>query len=113
MQNKAACFVLKPLRPDRMTPLLRELHWLPCHLRINFRILMYVFKCINNLTPAYLMDLLTIYKPRRTLCSSADQSILAIHTARKKVGEQAVSHLGSKLWNQLPLIIMNSPSHCF
>ena len=39
-------------------PVLRDLHWLPVHERIRFKILLMTFKCRNQLAPSYLSDLL-------------------------------------------------------
>jgi len=47
--------------------LLCWLHWLPVRYRVEYKVLMFVFKAINGLAPAYLSELLTIYKPARTL----------------------------------------------
>ena len=43
---------------DSSTACLKELHWLPVALRIEFKILTLVWKCLNNEAPAYLIDLL-------------------------------------------------------
>ena len=39
---------------DHVTPLLKELHWLPVELRIIFKILLLTFKALNNLCPSYI-----------------------------------------------------------
>ena len=46
-----------------ITPVLRELHWLPVKFRIEFKIALLVFKTSNGLAPQYLSELLVV-KPR-------------------------------------------------
>ena len=41
---------------DHVTPLLKELHWLPVEQRIIFKILLLTFKALNNLCPSYIRD---------------------------------------------------------
>ena len=55
---------------DRITPLLRELHWLPVEQGIVFKILLLSFKSLNDLGPSYIYDLLQTYNPSRNLRSS-------------------------------------------
>lgn len=50
------------------------LHWLPVHHRVSFKILLFVFKCLNILAPPPLSELLHPYSPARP-----DQMILVRH----------------------------------
>ena len=112
--NKAARLITLTPRSEHITPVLASLHWLPCRLRIQFRILTYVYKCLHDTAPLYLQDLLQIYTPARPLRSAADTSVLVSKNALKKVGEQAFQHAGPNLWNSIPSEIRNSPSlKCF
>jgi len=40
-----------------MTPMLRQLYWLPVRQRITLRLAMITFKCLYGLAPIYLADL--------------------------------------------------------
>ena len=60
--------MMRPKR-DHVTPLLKELHWLPVHARIEYKMIMLTFKCLKNLAPAYLSELIAVYKPLRCLRS--------------------------------------------
>ena len=64
VQNCAIC----GSKYDCITPLLRELHWLPIKQRIVFLLL--TFKPLNDLGPSYIHDLLQTYEPYRNLQSS-------------------------------------------
>ena len=53
-QNCAARLILCGRKHDHVTPLLKELHWLPVEQRIIFKILLLTFKALNNLFPRYI-----------------------------------------------------------
>ena len=110
LQNKAARMITKSQRTDHITPILAQLHWLPANLRIRFRLLTYVHKCILQLAPSYLQELLTIYQPTRPLRSSNDRLILLNTPSCKKVGNQSFFHTAPLLWNCIPLYIRNTQS---
>ncbi len=63
VQNAAARFLKGQRQFDHVTPILKALHWLPVHHRIEFKILLFVFKSINNLAPSYLSDLFVLTIP--------------------------------------------------
>ena len=50
-----------------ITQIIRELYWHPVEKRITYKILLMTFKCLNNLAPFYLSDLITQNKLTRTL----------------------------------------------
>lgn len=53
--------------------LLKDLHWLPVNHRIEFKILLLVYKSLHVQMPRYLSNLLHPYNPSRTL-RSEDQN---------------------------------------
>ena len=61
VQNCAARLVKRYPKFGHTSPLLSVLHWLPVEHRIVFKILLLVFKSLNNLAPSYISDLLTPY----------------------------------------------------
>ena len=60
VQNAAAKFVLNLKRMDSSTEALKTLHWLPIKFRIQFKILLLVYKCLNGQAPSYLSELLEL-----------------------------------------------------
>ena len=60
VQNAAARLVTSVSKYEHITPSLRELHWLPVSFRVNFKIAILVFKCLNNMAPLYLSNLIQI-----------------------------------------------------
>lgn len=85
-----------------ITPVLHLLHWLPVQSRIDFKVLLFVFKSINGLAPLYLSDLLSIRTPLRALRSSEHVSLVFPRTNYKKWGDCSFAIYGPRLWNSLP-----------
>ena len=53
IQNATARLVTGATKYDRMTPVLRSLHWLSVQQRIVFKTAVIVYKCLNGLAPPY------------------------------------------------------------
>ena len=53
-------------------PILCNLHWLPIEQGITFKVLLFVFKCLNNFPPIYLFHLIKLHQPQRQLRSSTE-----------------------------------------
>ena len=60
VQNAAARLVSNTRRFEHITPVLRQLHWLPVSFRINFKILLLTFKSLHGLSPVHLHDLIAV-----------------------------------------------------
>ncbi len=101
IQNAAARILTRTRKSEHITPVLRSLHWLPVTFRIDFKVLLLVYKSLNGLGPKYMSDMLTEYKPNRPLRSlgSSQLEIPRVHT---KQGESAFSYYAARSWNQLP-----------
>ena len=71
----------------KITPLLKELQWLPVRQRIIFKILMIVYKALNGQTPSYVTELLHIKSQThgRSLRSTQDTFMLQIPPYKTKV----------------------------
>ena len=67
--NTPARVVNKTRTHHSIAPVLYHLHCLPVKFRIQFKLLLLVFKALNGLAPAYLSDKLTL-KLHSKLCSS-------------------------------------------
>ena len=108
--NSAARLVKLSRKHDHISPVLMELHWLPIEQRIKFKILLYVFKVINDMAPSYLRELLEPYKPTRSL-RSGNKKLLKIQPYKlKSYGYRAFSVCAPQLWNALPLEIKECKS---
>ena len=56
IQNFACRIITNTRKYDHVTPLLRELNWLPVREQLRYRDTVLVYKCQNGLAPQYLMD---------------------------------------------------------
>ena len=110
IQNHAARLVLKKTKRDHVTPLFRKLHWLPLQARIDYKICVLCFKCINKTAPSYLSDLLEQYVPSRLLRSGSQNLLKIPPRANKKCTEKTFKHCAPYIWNSLPSDIREAKS---
>ena len=102
IQNTAARILTNTSKFDHITPVLKNLHWLPVQKRVEFKILLLVYKCIYKLAPVYLKELIVQYTPSQNL-HLADQCLLNVpNTHSMLVTNRAFSVAGPRLWNALP-----------
>ena len=73
---------LRPKRDD-IIPVSISLHWLPTDYRLHYKVIIFVFRCLHNLAPSYLSELLKLY-------------------ALECENLRAFAVSGSVLWNSLP-----------
>ena len=71
---------------------MNTLHWLPIRERINFKICMYVFKCIHGNAPMYLSDFIS-HRLRPVTGpitrSSNDSTFIVAHVGRNCIGDKS------------------------
>ena len=95
---------------NHITPVLKDLHWLPIKLRIIFKILLLTYKCLNDLAPDYLSSLVTLKNCCRPLRIQALELLDIPKTRLKTYGERSFIYAAAKEWNKLPLVIRKLPS---
>ena len=111
--NSAARVVSLVPRFDHITPVLMELHWLPVRFRIQFKILLLVFKALQGWAPQYLIDLV---RPRQSgsralrSASNVNVTLEVPRTKCKTFGDRAFAVSAPRLWNQLPVDIRAADS---
>ena len=110
LQNHAARIVTRNKWHEHITPVLEHLHCLPVKFRIDFKILLMVFKALNGLAPEYVSELLGIYEPTNTLRSGDNGLLVEPKTRLTKRGDRAFSNYAPRLRNQLPSHIKAPPS---
>jgi hypothetical protein len=112
IQNRAARVAFQVSRRHPTSELLYSLHWLPVGKRIIFKLMLHIYKTLNDLSPIYLSDCLTLYVPlREGLRSSLDTTRIIIPRSRRLIGDRSsFSVRGPKLWNDIPHHIRLSPS---
>ena len=106
VQNAAARVIFQIPKFDHITPALIDLHWLPVTFRVQFKLLLFVYKSLRNQSPPYIKDLLSL-KPATyyALRSSAQSLLFAPKANCSSLGDRAFAHAEPVLWNSLPLTI--------
>ena len=110
VQNAAARVLTKTKLREHITPVLASLHWLPVAFRIDFKVLLLVYKALNGLAPSYLGDCLVRYVPERPLRSSNADLLVVPKMNYRKYGEAAFCFYGPNAWNALPLQLKRAAS---
>ena len=110
--NTAARILKKVPKFSHITDILKDLHWLPIRQRITFKILLLTYQAYHNTAPDYLCELITPYCSARNLRSNDMMLVRPCHPGPrlKTYGEKCFQFAGPKEWNNLPLLIRESPS---
>ena len=101
LQNTAARLIMRVPKYSNITPVLKELHWLPVRERVCFKIMLLVNRAVNCRGPVYLRDLICIYTPTRALRSEGTKQ-LNIPKTNCKAGDASFPAAAPDLWNRLP-----------
>jgi len=103
IQNAAARLVTGTPMRDHVTPILRELHWLPIEKRVLFKILLLVFKILHSVGPSYL-NVITrrdVILPR-SLRQENSNILNVAFTQSSFVYNRSFTFAAPRLWNGLP-----------
>jgi hypothetical protein len=101
LQNIAARIITCTKPRDHITPVLKDLHWLPIANRIVFKVLVYVYRSMSGSSPSYINDLLVPYKPNRNL-RSRQKSLFIQPRTLTSWGQRSFFSAAPFLWNRLP-----------
>ncbi|XP_041466248.1 uncharacterized protein LOC121416805 [Lytechinus variegatus] len=114
IQNTAARLITRTRKHEHITPILLSLHWFPIPQRIQFKVLLLTYKAFNGLAPSYIKELI---QPKTQTTSIRLRSSSSIHLqlapgprTKTRYGDRAFCVCAPKLWNDLPVIIRDSPS---
>ena len=103
--HSVARLVVRKRKFDPVLNDLRErLHWLPIRQRIQYKLGLFVYKCLHGLAPSYLSDMLALvssdpYSCRLRWAAHGDLTVPWTRTVRMGPRNFAVS--GPKFWNSL------------
>ena len=107
--NRLARVVTKSPPLTRSVPLLRSLHWLPVKYRVHIRICLLTYKAPREVQPVYLLSLIAISLPSRSLRSNRGMTLL-VPRIKTNTGARTFSPCGPSLWNNLPLSVRSATS---
>ena len=102
---------MKKAKHDHVTPLLKELHWLPVQFRIRYKLATLAYRHFDGSLPSYLSNSLHIYQPSRPVRSSGEKLLRVPRRNLKSVGNRCFSFPVPTVWNSLPAPLRNAPSY--
>ena len=108
--NCAARLILGVGKFDHITPMMRDLHWLPIQFRIKIKVLCLVYKALHGLVPAYLSSTHAHYEPPRKLWSTGQVLLVVPKIRTDKDGGRAFTHTAPFLYDSLPTEICQATS---
>ena len=100
IQNRACATILGLKKRDPKAIHMKNLHWLRIPERIEFKIILTVFKSLSGLAPDYLSSLVNYNN-----ISGSRVPTLRIHVPQSKSGSRAFVYSAAMLWNNLPVSI--------
>jgi len=91
--------------------MLRDLHWLQSPERIDFKLLVLIYRCLHDLAPQYLSDYIQCFTDsnRHLLRSLFSLQLVIRRTRLSTVGDCAFPVAGSRLWKSLPPVVTSAP----
>lgn len=86
-----------------ITPYMKKLHILPVEFRIKYKLSLTVYKCIHDLAPVYLKELLKPKISYAHLRSSNDLYALETYKVNGNSGQSSFACTAPLVWNALPI----------
>ena len=120
MDHRIQCSVVSLSRSQRVSDSTHRPNWIH-HLffsqcrdvgaskRVQFKILLYVFKSLQHASPNYISDYFSMHVPARTTRSSSDHNRLAIPIISKTITGEKRFHIAAAMaWNSLSMDIKSA-----
>ena len=100
VQNFAARIITGTKKHEHISPVLRELNWLPVHLTVQYRDTVMAFKCMKGLAPSYLCEK---FRKRSEVHSRAtrNNNMLNVPFYKSASGQRTFHYRATKLWNAM------------
>ena len=112
LPNIAARVVTRCSKFDHITPVLYELHWLPVKMRIHFKLLLLMYRCVQQTALAYLCEL--IHNKKKSSYGIRSYALDHLHVpdsaGSKLYGDRAFCLSGPTEWNKRSLEIRQTKS---
>ena len=112
VQNAAARLVTGAKRSNHISPVLRQLHWLPVRQRVVFKIATLVHGSLSGHAPWYLADVCQLVTDARARqLSSPDPRTLTVHRTSSCFGYRTFAATATRVWNSLPSDLRKQTYH--
>ena len=101
IQNFAARIVTRSRKFDHITPILKQLRWMPVKDHLFYRDALLTFKCMNGMAPT---NLCSRFIKRGTISgrSTRNANILDIPRYKTATGQRSFLYRAVTIWNNLP-----------
>jgi hypothetical protein len=99
VQNAAVRAVKHKRKFEHISKDRTDLHWLPIEARIRYKYLLITWKCLHNMAPDYLKDLIRKNNSGRTIY---ENSLVVPRTQHATHGDISFEKVAPTLWNSLP-----------
>jgi len=100
-------------RREHITPILRQLHWLPVRRRVEFKMASLVYQVLSSKVPGYLADdiYLASESSARALRSSSGRkcTVTRVHS---RFGDRCFAAARPSIWNNLPESLRDKEVSC-
>ena len=114
IQNRAPRLICGAKRRKHISPYLARLHWLPVRQRVNFKLPVYIYQCLNGSSPRYFSSDIVLHSTQSSshhyLHSQADHTRLHIPKTHRSKGDKTFFVIGPRLWNMLPIVTREAAS---
>jgi hypothetical protein len=110
LQKRAAKIILnKPIKTPTKG-LFKSLNWLSFNERCKYHSAVLIYKVINQIAPAYLLDILTFSRnEKHNLRSSIHNDLVLQKIPRTNYYKDSFSYYSMKVWNDIPVDIRSVP----
>jgi len=102
VQNTFARVVSGTKRREHITPVLRDLHWLPVTQRIQYKVALITHKVLSTSQPPYLHSLVKEYTPTRQLRSEGQRLLTKPTGLASVIASRYFTRCSENVWNKLP-----------
>ena len=93
-------------RRDHITPVLRQLRWLPVQRRVEFTIACLAHQTLSSTAPTYLSaDIQLVSEHGRRHLRSSSHRTLAVPRTRTTLSDRSFAVAGPRVWNSLPAAV--------
>ena len=93
-----------------ITPVLKDLHWLPVEQRIEYKVLLLTYKALHGKAPAHISQLLSPYTPTRPF-RSENKNLPRVPRCRLEgFGRHCFAFAAPSIWNPLPTPVKRASS---
>ena len=109
VQNAAVRVIFMKSKYCHITPLVKELHWLPVTYRIQLKVIFITFKALHDMAPSYISSLLRVRQSTKYSLRSNNAILLTppLKKSAGTTGARSFTMATPIVWNSLPSEIRN------